>query len=206
VLPADLDLDGDSDILAMNGDGQQLYTNAGSGTFALHPQAMGARAARMATAGRFGADERLDVAVIANGGVSVFYNDGAGNLGAGDTSGPTIQLLGQPTVSVIVGETYADAGATASDALDGDVTSRITVTNPVNTAVIGDYTVQYAATDLSGNSATPATRTVQVRAREESGGGGGGALRPELVFLLLLALAAVATRARAQRAERPSRR
>jgi hypothetical protein len=191
VLAADLDLDGDADVLAVNGDGQQLYTNAGGGTFALHPQALRGSAGRMAVAGRFGADPRVDVAVVANGGIAVFYNDGAGNLGQGDTAGPTIQLLGQPSVSVIVGEAYADAGATASDALDGDVTSRIAVTNPVNTAVIGEYKVQYDATDLSGNAAAAITRTVRVQAREESGGGGGGALRLEVAFLLLLALVAV---------------
>jgi hypothetical protein len=86
---------------------------------------------------------------------------------------------------LLVGDAYVDAGATATDAADGDVTSRITTKNPVDTAVIGTYTVTYDATDLSGNSAPPATRSVSVQAKENSEGGGGGALGVELIILLL---------------------
>jgi VCBS repeat-containing protein len=196
VLLDDFDLDDDTDVFAVNRNGDQIYTNVGtaSGTFALHPQQLQNADAQMATAGRFSVDERIDVAVIAGGGATVFFNDGAGNLGQGDVAGPTIQLRGEPTVRLTVGETYTDAGATATDTADGDVSSRITVTNPVNTAVIGNYTVSYAATDLSGNSAAPATRTVSVTATENSEGGGGGALGVEMLFLLLAAAVAQAAR------------
>jgi hypothetical protein len=190
VLTGDFDLDGDPDIVAVNGDGAQLYTNAGnaSGTFALHPQQLDVTAARMAVAGIFGADERVDVAVIGDG-VGVFYNDGTGNFGLGDTAGPTISLKGDATMTLVVGEAYSDAGATAMDAVDGDVTSRIAVTNPVDTSVIGTYEVTYAATDLSGNPATPVKRTVRVQAHENSQGGGGGALGIELLALAAALLA-----------------
>ena len=60
---------------------------------------------------------------------------------------------------------YSDAGATATDDEDGDITSRIVVTNPVNTTLLGTYTITYAVTDLSGNAATPVTRTVNVQAQ-----------------------------------------
>jgi hypothetical protein len=189
VLLADLDLDGDADVFAVNGNGDQIYTNVGdaSGRFALHPQQLSNAGARMAAAGNFSVDKRVDVAVIAAGGVAVFFNDGAGNLGQGDTSGPTIRLVGAPSVTLTVGAAYVDAGATATDAADGDVTSRLTTKNPVDTAVIGTYTVTYDATDLSGNSATPATRSVSVQAKANSEGGGGGAIGVELLVLLLAA-------------------
>jgi hypothetical protein len=92
-------------------------------------------------------------------------------------------------VTLLVGDPYADAGATATDAIDGDVTSRIVVTNPVNTAVIGTYTVTYNATDRSGNKATAVTRTVRVQTQQPSGGGGGGASGP--LWLGVLALLAM---------------
>jgi hypothetical protein len=188
VLLGDFDLDRDNDVFVVNGDSDQIFTNVGnsSGTFVLHPRQLTSADARMAAAGKFSIDDRVDVAVIAGGGAAVFFNDGAANFGQGDIAGPTVQIRGDPTVTLTVGETYADAGATASDAADGDVSARITVKNPVNTAVIGTYTVTYDATDLSGNSAAPpATRTVRVQARENEGGGGGGALGVEFLLMLL---------------------
>jgi hypothetical protein len=124
--------------------------------------------------------------------VAVFYNDGSGNLGSGDIAAPIITLLGQPSVTLTVESAYTDAGATAADTVDGDVTGRIVVNNPVNSAVIGTYTVTYDATDLSGNTAVRVTRTVQVQARQGSGGGGGGATGLE--FALLLAFVTVLSR------------
>ncbi len=188
VLLGDFDLDRDNDVFVVNGNGDQVYTNVGnsSGTFVLHPRQLTNADARMAAAGRFSIDDRVDVAVIAGGGAAVFFNDGAANFGQGDMAGPTVQLRGEPTVTLTVGDTFVDAGATASDAADGDVSSRITIKNPVNTAVIGAYTVTYDATDLSGNSAAPpATRTVRIQARENEGGGGGGALGIEFLLMLL---------------------
>jgi hypothetical protein len=100
--------------------------------------------------------------------------------------------VGQPTVTLIVGSTYTDAGATATDAVDGDVTARIVVDNPVNPAVIGTYTVAYDATDSSGNNAVRVTRTVQIQAQQGSGGGGGGVTG--FVWVLLLAFATLLSR------------
>ena len=87
---------------------------------------------------------------------------------------------------MIVEETYTDAGATAMDVADGDISSRIVVTNPVDTTVIGNYTVTYDVTDLSGNRAAPITRTVQVQQRDAMGGGGGGSLDVRTLVLLAL--------------------
>ncbi|HET8698718.1 MAG TPA: FG-GAP-like repeat-containing protein, partial [Gammaproteobacteria bacterium] len=188
VAVNDVDLDGDADVLTVNGEGVAVYGNSGGGRFALRPQQLDTTAATSAVTGKLNGDDRDDVAVVADGGIAVYFNDGSGNFGSGDTAGPTITLVGAPTVSVKVGTAYTDAGATAADAVDGDVTSRIKVTNPVDTTVIGTYTVTYEATDLSGNAAVPVTRTVQVQAEQTAEGGGGGAVGLELALLLLVLL------------------
>jgi hypothetical protein len=92
-------------------------------------------------------------------------------------------------VAVQLGAVYTDAGATAIDNVDGDITDRITVDNPVNTNVAGTYTVTYSVEDLAGNAAT-ATRTVTVQADppppppppQSSGGGGAVSIWLLLVF------------------------
>lgn len=75
---------------------------------------------------------------------------------------PTITLLGAASVTVTQGDTYTDAGATANDPEDGDITSSIVTTNPVNTSVVGTYTVRYNVSDSAGSVAPEVTRTVDV--------------------------------------------
>ena len=79
----------------------------------------------------------------------------------GDNIAPVITVTGT-TVNLVVGATYNDAGATATDNIDGNITSSIVTVNPVNTAVVGTYTVTYNVSDASGNAATQKTRTVNV--------------------------------------------
>ena len=55
-----------------------------------------------------------------------------------------------------------DAGATASDNIDGNLTSEIVIVNSVNTSVIGSYTVTYNVADAAGNHAVEAVITVNV--------------------------------------------
>ncbi|MDA1340246.1 MAG: DUF5011 domain-containing protein [Verrucomicrobia bacterium] len=76
-----------------------------------------------------------------------------------DTTPPTITLNGPESVLVALNGTYTDAGASASDLVDGIVD--VITTNPVNTGVPGIYEVTYNAADASGNSAT-VIRTVTV--------------------------------------------
>jgi hypothetical protein len=108
-----------------------------------------------------------------------------GNFGSGDTTPPTLTLRGAPNVSLTIDSPYVDAGATATDSTDGDLTSRIVVDNPVNTALLGTFTITYSVSDLSGNAATPVTRTVTVEP-QLGGGGGGGAVGMEIALALLL--------------------
>ncbi|MDQ1910778.1 DUF5011 domain-containing protein [Paenibacillus sp. GD4] len=79
-----------------------------------------------------------------------------------DTEKPVITLNGSETVEVTVGSTYTDAGATAADNADGDISGRIQVTGTVNTAVVGTYTLTYNVKDNALNAAIPAVRTVRV--------------------------------------------
>lgn len=79
-----------------------------------------------------------------------------------DTTKPVITVVGMNPVTVEAGSSYTDAGATALDDVDGDITSSIVTVNPVNTAVIATYTVTYNVKDSSNNNADQKTRTVNV--------------------------------------------
>ena len=79
-----------------------------------------------------------------------------------DSTAPVISLIGSPTVTLEVGDVYTDAGATASDYNNEDMTSSITVTSDVDTSIEGSYTVKYNVQDASGNSAIEVVRNVIV--------------------------------------------
>jgi hypothetical protein len=209
LLVDDFNLDSRADVLAANGYGVRVFTNAGAanGTFVLHPQQIAAAGARGVAMGKFDNDDRVDLAVVGDG-VAIFLNDGSGNLGPADSTPPVIRLRGDATVNLTIDATYSDAGATASDAEDGDLTSKIVVTNPVNTALLGTYTITYAVSDLAGNAAAPVTRTVNVQPQAAAEEGGGGALDfGALALLLAGALSRLARpEARATRAGKDCRR
>jgi hypothetical protein len=200
VLATDIDIDGPTDVVVITSTGtHQVYRGDGTGGFSLHPVQFSSATATGAALGRFSADARVDLVVGGRVRNDVFFNDGRGALGPGDTSAPVIQLVGDATVTLIVSSPYQDAGAVANDDIDGDLTSSIVTNNNVNTSVIGSYSVTYNVTDTSGNAAAQVTRTVSVGPREASGGGGGGALGAlELVLVLfVVALGVVAGRRRA---------
>jgi Ca2+-binding RTX toxin-like protein len=95
--------------------------------------------------------------------------DPSGNIGHGsftitvtDTTAPVITLLGAAALTIPFGSTYADAGATASDLVDGDLTGFIVTVNPVDTFTVGTYHVTYDVTDSHGNHAVQVHRTVTV--------------------------------------------
>jgi VCBS repeat-containing protein len=187
LLVKDFDLDGRNDVLALNTSGVRIFTNAGAanGTFVLHPQQLATPAARGAAAGKFSNDDRIDLAVVGDG-VTVFSNDGKGNFGSGDSTPPTLTLRGEPTVNIIIDAPFTDPGVTATDTVDGDLTSRVVTAGTVNNTLLGSYTVTYTVTDLSGNAATPVTRTVNVQAQPAASEGGGGGAVGHLALVLLL--------------------
>ena len=75
-----------------------------------------------------------------------------------DTTAPVITVTGTNPVTHELGDTYTDAGASATD-LSGSIT--VTTNGTVNDDAVGEYVLTYVATDPSGNTAT-ATRTVNV--------------------------------------------
>src|SRR5690606_4369968 len=195
LVVGDVSLDSVTDVIALTATGtHQIYAGAANSAFTLHPQQFSSPAPAGGALGDFNNDGRPDLALAAAAGVQLFLNDGRGNLGPGDIDPPVLTLSGPATVALNVGETYTDAGATANDALDGNVSSRIVATSTVDTAVIGSYTVTYNVTDLSGNKAVPISRTVTVGTRENTSGGGGGAVDALLLLSLLAALRGVAVR------------
>lgn len=91
-----------------------------------------------------------------------------------DSTKPVITLNGDASVDVVRGATYTDAGATANDNLDGDLTSDIVVGgDTVHTDIAGDYTITYDVSDYSGNAADQVTRVVHVLVPPAGSGHGG---------------------------------
>lgn len=101
------------------------------------------------------------VGTDANSAQSYQLNLKVNSITPADTTAPVITLLGQNPETIIVGGTYTEAGATATDNVDGDLTSKISVSGNINTGVVGTYTITYTVSDAAGNVAT-ATRTVNV--------------------------------------------
>ena len=104
----------------------------------------------------------------------VTYNvsDAAGNAAAevtrtvnvaADTTPPVISLIGNASISLELGQTYTEQGATATDNIDGDISANIVIGgDTVNTNLAGTYIVTYNVSDAAGNAATEVTRTVTV--------------------------------------------
>ncbi|MFA5021654.1 MAG: immunoglobulin-like domain-containing protein [Patescibacteria group bacterium] len=129
-----------------------------------------------------------DIDTSASVGINVSIEDNAGNgFDASatwisitpDLTAPVITLAGSAVVNLTVGDTYTDAGATATDDIAGDITSDIVTTGTVDTATVGTYTIKYNVSDKVGNPALEVSRTVNVSAASipptpPAGGGGGG--------------------------------
>lgn len=78
-----------------------------------------------------------------------------------DDVAPVVTLIGDANVTQNFGH-YVDAGATAEDDIDGDVTASITVSPKLNSeSDAGTYTVVYTAKDAAGNEGTT-TRIVTI--------------------------------------------
>jgi len=76
-----------------------------------------------------------------------------------DTVPPILTVSGSLTITLELGDTYTDAGATARDANDGPVT--VTTVSNVDSSAVGTYTITYTATDAAGNTVS-SSRTVTV--------------------------------------------
>ena len=79
-----------------------------------------------------------------------------------DTTPPVITLIGSMAVTIEVHSIYTDAGATAYDYYDGNITGNIIVSGKITPGILGTYYIYYDVKDSSNNSATTVTRTVNV--------------------------------------------
>ncbi|MCF6245714.1 MAG: DUF5011 domain-containing protein, partial [Sulfurovum sp.] len=133
----DVDMDGNTDILWRKGSSNYLWYMKADGT---HTSV-----------------------VLSDMGVDYLVVDGRSSESpTTDTQAPTITLIGENTVHLTVGDTYIDAGATAADDVDGNLTENIQVYSTVDTSTEGNYTVTYDVNDSSGNSASQIIRMVIV--------------------------------------------
>ena len=125
-----------------------------------------------------GVQENL-ISIMANGGDCAPVTDNANyanrrwDLGTGDVTNtygqcgstcvaPVITLTGTD-VTINNGDTYTDAGATASDDEEGDITANIVLGgDTVDTNTDGTYTITYDVSDGAGNAATTVSRVVTV--------------------------------------------
>lgn len=78
-----------------------------------------------------------------------------------DPIDPELTLLGEAEVTLEQYSAYTDAGATAFDNVDGDITELIQVTSNVDVNTIGSYEVLYEVEDAYGNTAS-VTRKVNI--------------------------------------------
>jgi prepilin-type N-terminal cleavage/methylation domain-containing protein len=158
-------LDNTKPIITMNGS-STVTVNKGS-TY----KDAGATAtdAHSGISGSVTATGTVNPSIIGTYTITYNVNDNAGNaatpvvrtINVVDVLAPVITMLGSNPVNINVNGTYADAGATAVDDVDGDVTSKITTTGTVNPSVAGTYTITYTVKDNANNTAI-STRTVNV--------------------------------------------
>ena len=111
----------------------------------------------------------VDINTVGTYTVTYNVSDAAGNAATQvtrtvnitpDVTIPVITLLGESEVSLELGSTYTDAGATAIDNIDGDITSSIEIVNNVDINTVGTYTVTYNVSDAAGNAALQVIRSV----------------------------------------------
>ena len=198
IHSGDVNRDGLTDLVFINASNvHQIWTATGSGGFDLHGEQIvdaDSTVGVLADLGMTdvgdpgGVDLAMGGALLS--GLGIFLNDGFGNLGFGDAVPPVLNLSGAATVTVRFGHIYSDAGATAQDNIDGDISGSVVAAGRVNTAVAGNYTVTYNVVDRAGNAATPITRKVTVTraVASVSRRRGGGSVSISLLMMLLLTI------------------
>ena len=111
----------------------------------------------------------VDTTSLGNYTITYQVSDSSGNtaiisreVSVSDTTAPVISLKGSSPVTIEVGTTYADEGATATDDFQGDLTASISDISNVDSTTVGTYSVVYNVSDSSGNAANQVTRIVEV--------------------------------------------
>ena len=190
LFAGDVSADGFIDLIAVNETGvHQIYLGNGFGDFVLDAEQILSQSAPLGHLVDINNDSFLDLILAGRsaGSVGIHANNGRGRFGLGDRTAPIIALIGEESMRIDVGAAFVDPGATANDDIDGDVTDQIVVDNPVNSSLVGSYSVTYAVTDHAGNLGQ-AVRTVRV-GNVAQGGGGGGSTGSLFAALLVAVLA-----------------
>jgi PKD repeat protein len=114
----------------------------------------------------------VDSSVVGTHSVSYVVADAVGNGASAtrtvevtDQSSPVITLLGSNPLTMIEDDVYTEMGATAFDAVDGDVSGAITSNSSIDNTTPGTYSVDFSVADSAGNVANT-SRTVQVLERD----------------------------------------
>jgi formylglycine-generating enzyme required for sulfatase activity len=110
----------------------------------------------------------INVSDVGNQVVTYSVTDAGGNTNTAtrtvmveDTTDPVLTMLGDLNMTHAKNTAWVDPGATASDSLDGNLSSSITISGTVDVNTTGTYTLSYTVSDAVGNEAS-LTRTVNI--------------------------------------------
>ncbi len=112
----------------------------------------------------------VNTSIIGTYYISYAVNDKAGNMDSVtrtinvvglDVTKPVISITGKIQDTLMQGKSYVDAGATALDNIDGNITGKITKVSTLDSSKLGTYTITYSVSDLANNTAS-AVRTIVV--------------------------------------------
>ena len=93
------------------------------------------------------------------------FEDYGINIGI-DYIKPVLAINGSAIYKMQVGKTYFEKGVTATDNLEGDISSKYTRTGYLDVNTVGYYTLTYSVSDLYGNISLPVQRVVQVEVNQ----------------------------------------
>lgn len=85
-----------------------------------------------------------------------------------DIMKPELTLKGSSNIYLFVGEKYNDPGYEVKDNCDKEIRNRVKVTGKVNTAKVGEYTINYTVQDMAGNE-SKVVRKVKVSEKPKDG-------------------------------------
>ncbi len=80
-----------------------------------------------------------------------------------DTTAPKVELLGESRIEIPSGSEFQDPGVKVSDNIDKNIT--VVTSGDLNSSQVGNYTIEYNATDSAGNSAKEQRVVVVVDAK-----------------------------------------
>lgn len=100
--------------------------------------------------------------------ITYFAVDSSGNhaismvrtVRVSDLTPPHVTLSGASSITILLGSTFVDPGASCVD--DVDVSCIVTTSGSVNTNQIGNYLLYYSAIDIAGNRSVILNRNISV--------------------------------------------